>query len=98
MNNLKIRRQYDAEFKRNTAELYLSGKQTLTKLSEDLGVAESTLYNWVAEYRKRGDESFKPRELTAHEREMIALKKELADIRMERDILKKAIAIFSKRK
>jgi len=98
MSNNNPRRQYDAEFKRNTAELYLSGTQALSKLSEELDIPESTIYNWVAEYRKRGDESFKPKELSAHEREMLALKKELADVRMERDILKKAIAIFSKKK
>ena len=44
---------YDAEFKRNAASLYINGKQTLTELTEQLGVAESTLYNWVAEYRKK---------------------------------------------
>ncbi len=95
---IQTRQFYDAEFKRNAASLYINGKQTLTELTEQLGVAESTLYNWVAEYRKRGDDSFKPKELSAHEKEIIALKRQLADISMERDILKKAIAIFSKKK
>ena len=94
----QTRQFYDAEFKRNAASLYVNGQQTLSELTEQLGVAESTLYNWVAEYRKRGDESFKPKVLSAHEKEVLALKKQLADVSMERDILKKAIAIFSKKK
>ena len=58
----------------------INGKQTLTELTEQLDVAESTLYNWVAEYRKRGDDSFKPKELSAHEKEILALKRQLADV------------------
>ena len=94
----KTRQFYDTEFKRNAASLYINGRQTLTELTEQLGVAESTLYNWVAEYRKRGDDSFKPKELSAHEKEILVLKRQLADVSVERDILKKAIAIFSKKK
>ena len=98
MSDSKVRRQYDADFKRTAAELYLSGKKSLAQISSDLGVPDSSLFNWVAEYRQRGDDSFKPKQLNAHEREMMALKRELADVRMERDILKKAIAIFSTKK
>ncbi len=64
----------------------------------DLGLAESTRHNWVSQYRKHGTQSFEPKELTPHEQEIIALRKRLADVSMERDILKKAIAIFSRKK
>ncbi|UTW41913.1 transposase [bacterium SCSIO 12844] len=92
------RHSYDAEFKRNAASLYVNGKKSLSELTKQLGVAESTLYNWVSEYCQRGDESFKPKELSAQEKELLALKKQLADVSMERDILKKALTIFSKKK
>ena len=95
---IKSRKSYDLEFKRNAASLYVNGKQPLGELANEFGIAESTLYNWVAEYRKHGDKSFEPKTLSAQEKEVIALKKELADMKMERDILKKALAIFSQKK
>jgi transposase-like protein len=94
----KTRRNYDPEFKRNAAALYVNGTKSLTQLTLELGVSESTLYNWVSKYKKEGDNCFEPTELSAHEKEILALKKELSNIAMERDILKKAIAIFSKKK
>jgi transposase-like protein len=94
----RTRRHYDAEFKRNAAVLYLAGNKSLSELTADIGVAESTLYNWVSQYKKEGDRCFEPKELSADEKEILALKKQLADVSMERDILKKAIAIFSKKK
>jgi transposase len=89
MLNTNTRRVYDAEFKRNTVELYLSGNQTLSVISQDLNVAESTIYNWLAEYRKGGKDSFKPVTLSPQEKEILQLKKQLSDVAMERDILKK---------
>ncbi len=98
MSEIKRARRYDNEFKRNAAALYVDGSQTVSELSKNLGVQESTLYTWVAEYRKSGDKSFEPKQFTAQEKEMIRLKRQLADVTMERDILKKAIAIFSSKK
>ena len=95
---IKTRKQYDPEFKRNAADLYLNGKKSLAEITESLGVPESTLYGWVIEFKKSGKESFKPKELSAQEKELLLIKKELADIKMERDILKKALAIFSQKK
>ena len=98
MSELKRSRRYDNEFKRNAAALYVEGKQTLAEVSHNLGVQESTLYTWVGKYRKSGDKCFEPKELTVQEKEVIHLKRQLADVTMERDILKKAIAIFSSKK
>lgn len=72
MNNNSPRR-YSSEFKRQTAELYLSVSKSIRELSNDLGLAESTLHNWVSQYRKHGSQSFEPKELTPHEQEIIAL-------------------------
>ena len=55
--------RYSSEFKRQTAELYLSGSKSIRELSNDLGLAESALHNWVAQYRKHGAQSLKPKEL-----------------------------------
>lgn len=91
-------RQYDAEFKKNTVDLYLSSGKSLNQVGKDLGVPEATVHTWVRKYRSGGNSSFGPKELTTHEKEMLALKRQLAETTMERDILKKAIAIFSRKK
>ena len=98
MSNEKPKRTYDAEFKRNTAELYLNSDKSLSAISIDLGIPESTIHHWVQEYKVRGSSSFMPKELSVQEKELLDLKKQLADVKIERDILKKALAIFSKKK
>ncbi len=82
-------RQYDTEFKRNAVELYLSNNNSLKKINEDINLYEPTLNTWIKKCRTGENSSFGPKELTAHEQEMLTLKKQLADITMERDILKK---------
>jgi len=98
MSKRVSRRSYDAEFKRNTADLYINGDKSLSKLSEELSIPESTLYNWVNERSKLGKEAFSEQELSSQEREIVDLKKQLSDVKLERDILKKALAIFSRKK
>lgn len=51
---------------------------------------------WKREYESNSGNFSKKRELSAQEREFKALQKELRDVKMERDILKKAVSIFSK--
>lgn len=92
------RRSYDREFKQTAVELsYAKGNAMET--AHELGISPELLYRWRKEYKKYQNNSFpgkgKPK-MTDHERENARLKKELRDARMERDILKKAISIFSK--
>lgn len=94
------RRYYDEEFKRNAVELsYKSGK-TVDQVANDLGISRNNLFRWRKEKIEYGDRAFpgsgKLRRGTEMEEENRRLKKELADVREERDILKKAMAIFSK--
>jgi transposase len=86
---------YDNEFKTMIVELLNSGRK-LKEMSDEYHLNESMLSRWKREYiTKSGDFSAK-KELTSDQQELIALKKELRDITMERDILKKAVGIFSK--
>ncbi len=55
---IKTRKQYDPEFKRNAADLYLNGKKSLAEITESLGVPESTLYGWVIEFKKKWERKF----------------------------------------
>lgn len=96
----EFRRKYDEEFKRNAVELtYHSGK-TVSQVARDLGIASKMLGRWRREQAKYGERAFpgigKPMRGTDLEEENRRLKKELAIAREERDILKKAMAIFSK--
>ena len=96
---MKNQRQYDREFKLNAVKLYREGDKSLEKLAENLGIPKATLAQWVAQFKEHGDESFPGSGLIMPcNEELHRLRKELADVRQERDILKKAVAIFSKAK
>jgi len=95
MKQRKVR-SYDKEFKLNAVKLYSSSGKSYEQVSSELGIPSSTLVGWVHDHKKEGIEAFpgkghiKPSDL-----ELVQLKKELATTREERDILKKALAIFS---
>ena len=89
-------RTYDRDFKINAVNLYKNSGRSLKKIAEELGLAISTLSQWVQDYKKEGDQSFPGKgQVKPHEEELRALRKELVHVRQERDILKKAVAIFS---
>ena len=85
------RRQYDAEFKKNALQLIADGR-SVSSVSQSLGVSEGVLYNWKSKAKKAA--LTKPH--NEDKAEIEALKKKLAEVEMERDILKKALGIFSR--
>lgn len=90
------KRTYDKEFKLNAVLMQQSGK-SIAQVARDLGIAASTLHQWIVEHKKNGSQSFKGSgNIKSSNEEFYKLKKELADIKLQRDILKKALAIFSK--
>lgn len=94
-----VRRSYDREFKINAAKLYLEGNKSLDILASELGVPTGTYAKWVKDYQECGIESFPGKgKVKVCNEELFQLRKELADVRQERDILKKALAIFSQKK
>ncbi len=95
----KKRNRYDGEFKLNSVKLVLNskGERTMKAIAEDLGINYWVLVQWKKEYEEFGESAFlgkKP--LSEEQDELRRLKKELETVKMERDILKKAMAIFSK--
>lgn len=89
-------RTYDKDFKINAVNLYRRSGRSLKKIAEELGLAASTLNHWVQDYKADGDQSFPGKgQVKPSEEELRALRKELLHVRQERDILKKALAIFS---
>lgn len=89
-------RTYDRDFKINAVNLYKSSGRSMKTIAEELGLATSSLSNWVRQYSENAQESFPGKgQVKASEEEVRALRKELIHVRQERDILKKAVAIFS---
>jgi transposase len=88
-------RRYDNELKVTIVELLQSGIKA-KQLSEDYGIQPSVISRWKKDYEAKSGDFSKKRELTMEEQELKALRKELRDVKMERDILKKAVSIFSK--
>ena len=92
-------RNYDREFKLNSVKLHINGGKKANRVCKDLGIPDSTFSTWVKEYRENGEDSFRGSgKIKSSNEETCRLKKELKDAQMERDILKKALAIFSQKK
>ncbi len=90
---------YDKEFKLDAVQLAKVSDKPNTKIANDLGIPESTLRQWIKESEKEGNDCFRGKGVVkASNEELYSLKKELADVKLERDILKKAVAIFSQNK
>ena len=91
------RKKYDKEFKLTVVELsLLRGK--VKEVAEEYGIDPQMLSSWRSQYKNHKEIAFPgngKKMQTEAEKEISRLQKELADARMERDILKKAISIFS---
>ncbi len=82
-------RHYDDEFKREAIMLVKTSGKNMSTVAKDLGIATSTLATWI--YK-----GIDGRDTESEVKEMRALRRELAETKLERDILKKAMAIFSR--
>ena len=92
----KIQRTLTKEFKQEAVRLVQMSGKSAVQIAKDLGVSDSALSRWVRESREHPEEAFpgKGRQSPADE-ELRRLQRENDVLRQERDILKKAIAIFT---
>lgn len=91
------RRSFTREFKIETVQMLTSTDTSVVQAAEDLGIHPNTLYKWVRQYGERPEDAFPGKGRQASEAEQIRqLQRENQRLRTERDILKKAMAIFSK--
>ena len=90
--------RYTREFREEAVKLVTEEKLSLPEAARRLSLAPSTLGYWVKAFKgdKLGDIGKSYRPLTEVEMELARAKKELAEVRMERDILKKAAAYFAR--
>jgi transposase len=87
-------RIYPAEFRRDAVALVRSGGKTVTQVARELGLNRETLRQWVKQDRIDQGEL---EGLTSSERdELRRLRREVAELRIERELLVKAAASFAK--
>lgn len=84
---------YDEEFKKMVVELYESHTTTAAEITREYGLGASTLYKWIREYGKIQT----PEGEVTNNKEIKRMKKEINDLKIENEILKKAMAIFTKK-
>ena len=97
MKEETTRRVFTTEFKKEAVKLVLEGDQKIAEVSRNLGIHPNNLSRWIQEFKQNGTAAFPGKgKLLPEAEEMRRLEKELASVKAERDILKKALAIFSK--
>jgi transposase len=88
----KHRNKYDEEFKKNAVKLSYASSKTVKEIADDLGIRVNLLYNWRKKYTSEGEKT----EAATLEEEVKKLRLENAELKIERDMLKKAAAYFAK--
>ena len=95
---MKERRQYDRDFKLMAVELS-KNREDINNLAQELGIKPDLIYRWRREFSSSERNIFPGHgnvALSPQEAEIARLKKQLREAELERDILKKAVSIFSR--
>jgi transposase len=90
------RSKFSPEFKRDAITLAMTSGKSINQTARELGISHETLRNWVKQARVDQGHGA-PGELTTAERdELRRLRREVADLHAERDILRRAAAYFAR--
>ena len=97
MKESKRGRYFTDEFKRNAVQLVLEKGVPVRKVARDLDIHPNLLHQWRRKFVDGGTDAFVGKgHLTPRDAELKRLQKELDEVKEERDILKKALAVFSR--
>ncbi|NWG28393.1 MAG: transposase [Ignavibacteriaceae bacterium] len=97
MSEKTTRRSFDREFKLSAVKLVIDSGKSVKTIAAELGISDNTLFNWKKKYLEDAKNAFPGKGHLKPEQEELRKKdKEIARLKMERDILKKAIAYFTK--
>jgi transposase len=92
----KTRRQYTREFKLEAVRLLETSGKSASQIERDLGIGKGNLWRWKRKLSQEGEDAFPGHGRLNPEQERIReLERENEILRQQRDILKKAVAIFS---
>ncbi len=95
----KQRRQFDRAFKVEAMRLVSEEGRPVASVARDLGIGENLLHRWKQQFTDQQEQAFVGTgNLSPEQAELRRLRRQLADVTEERDILKKAISVFSDRK
>ncbi len=87
------KKRFDRDFKISTVKMITEGGHKASEVARSLGIHPNQLYSWKRKFSDNGEKAFP---VKGHLTEIAALRRKLRDVEMERDILKKAVGIFSK--
>jgi len=88
---------FTAEYKKEIIRLITEGGKKVTDVAKDIGVTETSVRRWLNQYGEHGTNAFPGKgHLRPEDEKLRKLKRELADIKEENEILKKAMRIFTR--
>jgi len=90
------RRRYTAEFKAETVQLVKESDKSIGEIARDMDLTDSVLRNWVKQARIDSGGGSEAEPTTTEREEIRRLRREVRQLKMEREILKKATAFFAK--
>jgi transposase len=91
----KKHRKYDADFKKEVLKMIESGR-SVPDISQSLGIGSNLLYTWVKRSKTSLADTKSPGSGLVLDEEKLSMHKRIRELEMERDILKKALGIFSR--
>ena len=94
METKQRRKTYSREFKQEAVRLVRESDQSLAAVARDLGIDGNSLRKWQRAEEQHGVQAF-PGKGRSHDEELVRLQREVALLRQERDILKKAVGFFA---
>ena len=87
----EVRRRFDPDFREGAVRIVIETGRPIAEIARELGVNEGTLGNWVNQHRAKA----KPGAMSEDERaELARLRKENAELRMQRDVLKRSVVLW----
>jgi len=89
------RKRYTREFKLEAVRMLEAWEKNGKQIEKDLGIGSGQVYKWRKELEASGERAF-PGNGTPRDEELVRLRKEVASLREDREILRKVVAMFSK--